>query len=172
MHATAYVITGRISGTDPSFLTWPLLRALEMRGIEIGCHSVTHADLPTLPDATVTAELTRSRRALECALHHPVPWFAYPYGHFDARVESLARKAGYLLDRAADAAVGVGATRARRNQNLRLDRRRGASCPAARTELSVRARGLCLTQPLPQLPCRRSRLQVPAHRSARTEVIA
>jgi len=31
MHATAYVITSRISGSDPSFLTWDLLHALEAR---------------------------------------------------------------------------------------------------------------------------------------------
>jgi peptidoglycan/xylan/chitin deacetylase (PgdA/CDA1 family) len=31
MHAIAYVITGRISAGDPSFLTWPLLKALEYR---------------------------------------------------------------------------------------------------------------------------------------------
>lgn len=30
-HATAYVITSRISNGDPSFLTWPLLRSLASR---------------------------------------------------------------------------------------------------------------------------------------------
>src|SRR5215208_575089 len=34
MKATAYVVSGRISGNDISFLTWNLLHALERRGIE------------------------------------------------------------------------------------------------------------------------------------------
>ena len=57
MHATAFVITSRISGPDPSFLTWPQLTALERRGIEIGSHTVHHAELPGLSDASAQAEL-------------------------------------------------------------------------------------------------------------------
>ena len=34
---------------------------------------------------------------LERKLDHRVPWFAYPFGDFDARIERLARQAGYLL---------------------------------------------------------------------------
>jgi peptidoglycan/xylan/chitin deacetylase (PgdA/CDA1 family) len=97
MHATAYVITGRISGSDSSFLTWPLLRALERRGIEIGSHTVSHVDLTSVTDTTAIQELVRSRLSLEHALHHAVPWLAYPSGRFSAHVETLARRAGYLL---------------------------------------------------------------------------
>ena len=97
MHATAYVITGRISGPDPSFLTWGLLHALERRGIEIGSHTVTHAELTGLSDQDALDELVNSRKALERKLGHQVPWFAYPGGTFDARIERLAREAGYLL---------------------------------------------------------------------------
>jgi peptidoglycan/xylan/chitin deacetylase (PgdA/CDA1 family) len=35
--------------------------------------------------------------ALERKLRHPVPWFAYPGGAYDDRIERLAREAGYLL---------------------------------------------------------------------------
>ena len=95
--ATAYVISGRISAGDPSFLTWPLLNALEERGIEIGSHTVHHRDLTRLPAQDVLAELTQSRRVLERELGHPVQWLAYPFGRFDARVEELAWRAGYVL---------------------------------------------------------------------------
>jgi peptidoglycan/xylan/chitin deacetylase (PgdA/CDA1 family) len=97
MHATAYVITDRISGSDSSFLTWPLLRALERRGIEIGSHTVSHVDLTAVSDTTAVQELVRSRLALERALRHPVPWLAYPSGRFDAHVEALTQRSGYLL---------------------------------------------------------------------------
>jgi peptidoglycan/xylan/chitin deacetylase (PgdA/CDA1 family) len=97
MPATSYVITGRISGPDPSFLTWRNLRLLEQRGVAIGSHTVTHADLPRLTDTQALAELRDSRVALERRLGHPVPWLAYPYGKEDARVVALARRAGYVL---------------------------------------------------------------------------
>jgi peptidoglycan/xylan/chitin deacetylase (PgdA/CDA1 family) len=95
--ATAYVVSGRISNGDPSFLTWPLLHALERRGIEIGSHTVLHRDLTQLSTQRALAELVTSRRALERALGHPVQWLAYPFGRYDARVQELTRRAGYVL---------------------------------------------------------------------------
>lgn len=97
MHATAYVITGRISGPDVSFLSWAMLHALEQDGVEIGSHTVTHHELPSLNDPTALQELIQSRHALERHLHHPVQWFAYPAGKFDAHSEELVRQAGYVL---------------------------------------------------------------------------
>ena len=97
MPATVYVITDRVSGRDPSFLTWSELRDLERRGIAIGSHTVTHADLATLSDARALAELRQSRAALEAQLGHPVQWFSYPHDDFNARVVALVRAAGYVL---------------------------------------------------------------------------
>jgi len=97
MHATAYVITGRISGPDVSFLTWPELHALERSGIEIGSHTVHHLELTGLSDPQALQELIRSRAALERHLGHPVQWFAYPAGAFSAHAAELVRQAGYVL---------------------------------------------------------------------------
>lgn len=97
MHATAYVITGRVSGPDPSFLTWPELARLQRDGFDIGSHTVTHRDLPTLTPSELQAELVASRRTLERKLHTRVQWFAYPYGRYDAQVVAAARSAGYVL---------------------------------------------------------------------------
>jgi peptidoglycan/xylan/chitin deacetylase (PgdA/CDA1 family) len=95
--ATMYVITTRLSGRDPSFLTVPMLRRLERQGVEIGSHTVSHPDLTTLSDRRLRSELVESRRTLERALRHPVQWLAYPYGAHDARVVDFARRAGYVL---------------------------------------------------------------------------
>lgn len=95
--ATAYVITGRISGPDPSFLTWPDLRALERHGIAIGSHTVNHLELTRLSDALALHELIASRRALEAHLHHPVQWFSYPAGRNSPHVLPLVARAGYVL---------------------------------------------------------------------------
>ena len=97
MRATAYVVTDRISGPDISFLTWNLLHALERRGVEIGSHTRAHRDMKSLSDEAMLADLTQSRIVLEHRLGHPVPWVAYPFGSYDARVERLARQAGYVL---------------------------------------------------------------------------
>jgi peptidoglycan/xylan/chitin deacetylase (PgdA/CDA1 family) len=95
--ATAYVITGRISGPDPSFLTWPELHMLEHKGIGIGSHTVDHLELTQLSDAAALHQLTASRRALEAHLHHPVQWFSYPAGRNSPHVLPLVARAGYVL---------------------------------------------------------------------------
>ena len=97
MPATAYVITSRISNGDVSFLSWAQLHALEESGVEIGSHTVHHAELPSLSDPAALQELIQSRRALEQHLHHPVQSFAYPAGKFDEHSEELVRQAGYVL---------------------------------------------------------------------------
>jgi len=97
MPATAYVITARISGTDPSFLTWGELRVLEHRGIGIGSHTVHHLELTSLSDAEALTELRDSRAILQRRLGHPVQWLAYPAGAVDARIVALVRRAGYVL---------------------------------------------------------------------------
>ncbi len=97
MHATAYVITSRISGPDPSFLTWGQLKSLERRGFDIGSHTVHHTELPAVSATVATAELVDSRRVLERHLGHPVQWFAYPAGRFDGATAALVQQAGYVL---------------------------------------------------------------------------
>ncbi len=97
MPATAYVISSRTKNGYPLFLTWRLLRQLEARGIEIGSHTVTHAALTSLSDADALRELVQSRLAFERRLRHPMQWLAYPIGDYDARIERLAQRAGYVL---------------------------------------------------------------------------
>ena len=97
LHATAFIITDRVSAGDPSFLTWSELKALERAGVEIGSHTVTHGDLTRMTSADALRELRDARATLEAHLSHPVPWLAYPSGRYDAAVVALARQAGYRL---------------------------------------------------------------------------
>lgn len=97
MPAVAFVITDRVSGSDPSFLDWRDLRDLERDGFTIGSHTVHHLDLAELSSAQAWYELESSRATLEKRLGVPVDWFAYPAGRYDASVLSLVRRAGYLL---------------------------------------------------------------------------
>ena len=115
--ATSYVITGRISGPDPSFLTWGELDVLEQRGVAIGSHTVSHLPLTQLGSDQALRELRDSRQALEYHLGHPVRWFAYPYGAEDSRIVALTAQAGYLL-----AVTTQGGTTQRGDQPLLLHR--------------------------------------------------
>src|SRR5205085_12043469 len=72
MHATAYVITGRISGPDVRLLRWAQLHALEQDGIEIGSHTVHHTEIPGLSDPTAPQGLIQSPHAPEPHLHRPL----------------------------------------------------------------------------------------------------
>jgi peptidoglycan/xylan/chitin deacetylase (PgdA/CDA1 family) len=97
MHATSYVITDRISGGDPAFVTWRMLRGFERHGVEIGSHTVSHLDLTSLSEFQAMSQLGVSRRRLEERLGHPVQWLSYPGGANDARIVAFAKKTGYVL---------------------------------------------------------------------------
>src|SRR5262249_33210006 len=56
LQATEYVITERISGPDPSFLDWQMLRVFEHAGVAVGSHTVSHADLRAVDDQAALAE--------------------------------------------------------------------------------------------------------------------
>jgi peptidoglycan/xylan/chitin deacetylase (PgdA/CDA1 family) len=97
-HATAYVITDRLShGRLSPWMLWSQLPLLERDGFDIGSHTVSHADLVAVGPSQARFQLRASRFALERFLHHPAQWLAYPYGKVDATVEKLARDAGYVL---------------------------------------------------------------------------
>lgn len=103
MHASVYVVAGRIAGTndwDADSPQVPLMTADEVRaaaaaGHEVGSHSLTHARLPGLDPETLRREVAESRRVLEELLDAPVEGFAFPYGEHDAAAVDAARKAGY-----------------------------------------------------------------------------
>jgi peptidoglycan/xylan/chitin deacetylase (PgdA/CDA1 family) len=97
-HATAYVITDRLShGRSSPWMLWRQLPLLERDGFDIGSHTVSHADLVAVGAVQARLQLRASRFALERFLHEPVQWLAYPYGKVDATVERLAQQAGYVL---------------------------------------------------------------------------
>jgi len=97
-HATAYVITDRLShGRKTPWMLWSQLRLLQHDGFDIGSHTVSHADLVAVGSTQARIQLRRSRLALQHYLEHPVQWLAYPYGMVDPAVEQLAQQAGYVL---------------------------------------------------------------------------
>jgi peptidoglycan/xylan/chitin deacetylase (PgdA/CDA1 family) len=79
-------------------LTWDEVREMARGGIEIGSHAVTHPILTQLDDASLAAELSESRRAIESETGQEATTVAYPVGGlhaFDDRVMAASSAAGY-----------------------------------------------------------------------------
>ncbi|MGW0781273.1 polysaccharide deacetylase family protein [Streptomyces sp. NPDC002913] len=101
MPATAYLTTGALTRAGGSLLPpAPMMSLgqaplLEQYGMEVGAHTVTHAQLDTLSGPVLRTELTDSRAALEDVLGHEVTHLAYPHGYNSPRVRRAARAAGY-----------------------------------------------------------------------------
>lgn len=91
--ATIYMITDLIE--NRRYLTAAQLRELNAAGIEIGSHTVTHSDLPSLSIDRARRELVESRAVLERLLGGPVTSFCYPSGRSSLAVRQAVRQAGY-----------------------------------------------------------------------------
>lgn len=63
--------------------------------MEIGSHTLTHANLDKLDDAACLAELVDSKQQLEQLTGKAVNSFAYPFGIYSQRDVDLAKQAGY-----------------------------------------------------------------------------
>ncbi|MHB9112285.1 MAG: polysaccharide deacetylase family protein [Thermoleophilia bacterium] len=98
--ATFYVVTDMV-GT-PEYMSWEQIVELDRKGMDIGSHSAAHRDLVTLGAADLQAEVAGSAETLKTHLGHPVYWFCYPAGKYDADVIASVRGAGYLLAASTD----------------------------------------------------------------------
>jgi peptidoglycan/xylan/chitin deacetylase (PgdA/CDA1 family) len=91
--AVAYVVSGFIGRSG--YMTAAQVEAADRAGIEIGSHTVDHANLTTQSSINLSYQLSASKQALEQLLGHPVLSFCYPSGRFNARVVAAVRAAGY-----------------------------------------------------------------------------
>lgn len=62
---------------------------------ELGAHTLTHANLPTLSDADRQAEVAGAKQSLENTFATTVGSFAYPFGIFGDTDVAAVRAAGY-----------------------------------------------------------------------------
>jgi peptidoglycan/xylan/chitin deacetylase (PgdA/CDA1 family) len=100
--ATAYLTTGAVAPGGRSLLPpAPMMSLrqageLERYGIEIGAHTVTHAQLDTLRAGELRRELVDAKDVLENALGHAVHHLAYPHGYNSRAVRAAVADAGYV----------------------------------------------------------------------------
>lgn len=98
-HGTFYLNSGRLNTSG--YMSTQDAQSLQARGEEIGGHTVSHADLPTLTNDEAQRQICTDRvNLLNAGLQ--VRNLAYPYGDFNATTENLARQCGY------NSARGVG----------------------------------------------------------------
>jgi peptidoglycan/xylan/chitin deacetylase (PgdA/CDA1 family) len=91
--AVAYIVSGFV-GRDGYMNAAQVIEA-DHSGIEIGSHSVSHANLSRLSWNRLRVEVAASKEALEQLLGHPVLSFCYPSGMFNPTVVGAVQAAGY-----------------------------------------------------------------------------
>ena len=95
MVATFYIISGRFH--EAGFVNESQVRQLDEAGMDVGAHTRHHVPLPEFSGSALDSEVAGSKSDLEAVVGHPVYWFAYPFGNFDASVVEAVRRAGFLL---------------------------------------------------------------------------
>ena len=100
--ATVFAVGGRLGGENlwderprMRLLDAEGLREAARRGMEIGSHGMTHADLSGVPQTLLEREVSESRRVLGEALDREIEGFCYPYGGADEAAVHAASRAGY-----------------------------------------------------------------------------
>jgi peptidoglycan/xylan/chitin deacetylase (PgdA/CDA1 family) len=96
---TYYVITSDSDNGYACCMSWSQLDQLEAEGNDVGGQTIDHPDLTTLTVAEMQAELCGSRQdMINNGIPDPVS-MAYPYGDYNATVESVASECGWLTAR-------------------------------------------------------------------------
>jgi len=73
-------------------MDWDQIEMLQAAGFRIEGHTASHPDLRALSDEQIEAEMEEADSAIESRLGRRPRYFAYPYGHHDARVRAVAAK--------------------------------------------------------------------------------
>lgn len=81
---------------EPKLTDDEVLELVNSGLIEIGSHTMTHANLSKLSTAEKQQQLSESRAALQQLTGQAIESFAYPFGIYDELDVAAAKQAGYL----------------------------------------------------------------------------
>lgn len=87
---TQYLISSTTD--DIHYLSKDQIKQLINNGYEIGCHTVSHADLVSLSDKELWDELNGCKTAFEKDYHITTTNFASPYGRYNSHTLSVIRQ--------------------------------------------------------------------------------
>jgi len=105
MTGTVFIIAN--SAGRGSYMSWEQLKELQNSGWEIGSHSLWHPYLTKVSMAKAKAEIEDSKKIIEEKLGVSVTTFAYPFGDYNASIETLVKSAGYSLARSFSNGSGI-----------------------------------------------------------------
>jgi peptidoglycan/xylan/chitin deacetylase (PgdA/CDA1 family) len=91
--AVAYVVSGFVG--KGGYMTAQQVQEADRADIEIGSHTVDHADLTRQTWDGLRYQVTASKQSLELLLGHPVISFCYPSGGFSPAAVAAVQQAGY-----------------------------------------------------------------------------
>ena len=104
--ATCYIVSQRIGlsniwDSDKGITQRPLMNEKEIQkwidmGMDIGAHTLTHADLTKINVNQIEKEINGCKASLEKLFEIPINDFCYPYGRFNKEVVSLVKNAGFI----------------------------------------------------------------------------
>jgi peptidoglycan/xylan/chitin deacetylase (PgdA/CDA1 family) len=81
-------------------MSWDEIRELDVEGMEIGCHTLTHLILTKLKsEETLRREIIAAKVLIEAHIGHRVTSLAWPFGQYDERIVRIARDAGFTSAR-------------------------------------------------------------------------
>lgn len=95
---TIFLTTGLV-GTGAPMLNADEIREMARAGRDLvswGAHGVTHRALTEMTLAEAEEEIVRSRREVEAMTQQPVTLFCYPDGKYNAAIQDLLRKHGFI----------------------------------------------------------------------------
>jgi peptidoglycan/xylan/chitin deacetylase (PgdA/CDA1 family) len=98
--STQYIITNYIGDTADGYMTLEEIKTIYQQGHDIAAHTRNHLSL-TDPTTDLQDEINGSRTDL-LANFSPVNSIAYPFGRYNATVESVAQSSGFMGGRTVD----------------------------------------------------------------------
>ena len=94
MVGSVFVCSANMDGNR--YLSAEMLLALLEKGVEIGSHSVAHANLTGIGLEDAEREIAKSKKDLETITGTDVHFFSYPFGAYNSTILDLVNKHGYL----------------------------------------------------------------------------
>jgi peptidoglycan/xylan/chitin deacetylase (PgdA/CDA1 family) len=90
---TVFVVSGFIGRNG--YMTADQVRQVVSMGMTVGCHTVSHVALATVPLPYAKQQIDIAHSQLQALIGRPVTDFAYPYGSYDPAVENLVQADGF-----------------------------------------------------------------------------
>lgn len=93
LRAAIFITVDKVG--QPDYLSWQQINDMQVRGVDIGSHTLSHAALTDISPAQREREVLQSKSILDAHLKKPIEFIAYPHGKFDVAFFELLKSSGY-----------------------------------------------------------------------------